>query len=227
MARQKWLILSTANPWVIGWAFAVGVMVLLAGLVALATGAWFWGVVGAGFGAWLLTDAVSTLRVYRANRGWLDAVRAFRTAVRALQSPPTLYVNDELGLEFLHLTSRRLWFRSDLLIRATIEEARVLRRMLDDGETVPFVVEEFEIRSGVTMVFKTVEGGRVKLDKDGEPVMADVDQPHPGLLRAIRSRHQALVAGLLQATEADLTEVCAQLAAARPNHPRAEEDGTR
>lgn len=224
MTRRNWLIFGVANRWTIAGLFTAGALGLLLGVASLAAGAvGFWGAVDVVVGLWLIIDGVAMLRLYRNNRTWLEAVKVFRKAVRDLSGPPTMHVNDDLGLAFLHLSGRNLIYRWDALIRSTTDEIGATRRMLDDGEEVPFVAEVFEIRSGATMVFRSVEGARVRLD-GGELVVADSDPPKVGMLRGMRSRHMALTSGLLQANELELAEVCAQLTGARSVTPEAEED---
>lgn len=213
--------LSAASPWMIGGAFTAGALALLFGISALTAGAFVWAALDIAGGLWLTRDGVVMLRAYRKNRTLLDAVETFRTTVRGLSEPPTFYVNDDLGLVFIRQSGRTPLYRWDALVRATTDEIGTTLRLLEDGERVPFIAEQFEIRSGVSMVFRSVEGTQVKLDENGE---AHADEgPDAGLLHGMLNRAQALAAGLLQANELELVEVCAQLAAARPINPAAEE----
>jgi hypothetical protein len=224
MKRRNWLVLGVASGRMIAALFVAGALALLLGVAALATGVSVaWGVVDLAAGVWMIADGALMLRMYRNNRTWLEAVKVFRKTLRDLPGPPTALVNDDLGLAFLHLSGRHLIFRWDALLRVATDEIDAVMRAVEDGEKAPFVVEQFEIRSGATMVFKSIEGARVQLDA-GELVDADKDAPKAGLLRGMRNRHAALTSGLLQANELELAEVCAQLAGARRVTPEAEED---
>lgn len=219
MTRRDMLNLCVARPSMIAALFVAGGLMALMGvrtIMAVFPTINVWSVVDVAMGVWLILNGWSALRVYRRNRTWLEAAKTFRAAVSKMSCPPTLYVNDDKEVAFLRLRSGHLLLRSDFLLRTSVLNIDAVHRALEDGGKTPFVYEEFEVRSIMAVVTRSVQGENIRFDEDGELECADGEPKKVPLLRGMRSRREALANGLLQANELELNEVLAQLAGARP-----------
>lgn len=154
-----------------------------------------------------------------ANAGWVQAAAQFRDIVNGLQPVPVFYVNDASGVIFGYQETHNLWGRTQFLHRIPEADAEAVFRTLHEGRLAVSTAEEFQLRSGTWLVFRSVVGEQLR--RTGHHVTIANPEGCPGRVRGTVNRYQALVAGLLHANELELRQVCAELASARPIHPNA------
>lgn len=210
--NASWLTIAHAKKWVIAFDFVVSAFLLLIGLASLTLGSidnWLpW--VCVAFGAYVAYRGGQNLRIYQDSRPLRVAIVEFRAKLRTL-SEDAVYVNDELKLVFVRGSGRFLLVRWESVLRFTFDDVRDVHRALEDSPTTPVITEDFEYRSGVGLVFRSVLDFKAKLNEDGGIGAVKEKRTMRDTFRAIRSRQMALKAGLLFADAQELTEICAQL----------------
>lgn len=180
----------------------------------------------ASLAAWeLLTIALLAAgQLYLAARWWLKdpgrarASRQFRRVVRQLEPGPHMtYRNQDAGVLF---TVAHSWIRlgpvpiGQIRILMRVQEAEgdvIVAADLFEGERAAVVWDEYEVRTGQRGIAKMLGGGRLFSGDDG----LDIEDLGPQGWRWSIGRAKTILSGMLWASEAELTEVCAQLRDAR------------
>lgn len=209
------LALYRTRFWMTMADLGAGIAAMLAGTAyALNHGGWLAAAFVAG-GAVLTIRSVSNWRSRRADSGLLRAVARFRETARTLQGQPVLYIHDDTNTVLIHTVSKVLLLRVDTVSRVAHADVDLVMRALEDNQLAHLVFEEFEINQLSDAVLRTTVGESVKVDGGGEMTLALVGAP-VSRWQIARGRLYGLRNGLLQASEAELVELCDQLVAARP-----------
>ncbi|MEN3308975.1 MAG: hypothetical protein V7603_5177 [Micromonosporaceae bacterium] len=224
MSVITWLWRVQTTRWAQALIAGLGLLLTAVGELSLRAGEDTLGAVtNLAVGLVMCAYVACALRWRRTHRSLVDARATFRTTLRALAPHPTIHVNEDASLVFIHFTGHGPVYRWNILARVAEHEIDDVLRVLDLGEEPTAIVEEFEIRTGLAEVFASVNGTRLRGTDDGDVEEVDLGTP-PGPWTAARGRYRGLAAGLLQASESDLREICAQLAATRPVTPTTDDD---
>lgn len=224
MNGATWLWGVRTSRWVEVLLASLALPLTAVGLTSVLAGGYqLGGVANLAAGVSLCAYVAYSLHWRRSHRSLVEARAAFRITVRALPQYPTIHVNDDAGFVFIHFTGWGPLYRWNILARVAARDIDDVLDALELGEEPAVIADEFEIRSGFAEVFASVNGTRLRGTSDGDLEEADLTPP-PGRWTATRGRYRGLAAGLLQATEPELREVCAQLAASTPATPTAGDD---
>lgn len=224
MNRISWLLSVRTSRWVEVLLAAAGLLSTTAAVTTLLSGAYHLGTVAnLAAGLAMCAYVAYALRWRRRHGSLVQARAAFRATVRALPRYPTIHVNEGAGLVFVRFAGWAPLYRWNILARVADYDVDEVLDALELGEEPIVIADEFEIRSGFGEVFASINGTRLRTTADG-----DVDEseltPSLGRWSAVRGRYRGLAAGLLRASEDELRQVCAQLAASTPVSPTAADD---
>jgi hypothetical protein len=206
----------TLPRWLVGLLVGGCAVLIVDGATWVLTDHWFGLVaiaVGLAFGAPALRELVRGGDSARQRHLTAD----FRAAAGRM-TPYVPYINRDARVLLVHTRRRPKallgLIRYSAVYRVTDDDIEALDRTRDEGAPTPVVLDCFEHRYPVAAVFRTPEGFSAQMDDSSADGVRLAEDPKTSYFAKVAARHQAINAGLLVASDAEVRELLDQLAGA-------------